>query len=236
MTIAFLEDDPDQAQLILRTLLEAGHDCRSYSQSRDLMAALHTEQFDLILLDWHLPDIDGDTVLYWIRSNLGVRVPVIFLTSRARETDIVQGLQAGADDYIVKPWRAAELQARVAAHLRRSQGTCREDTSFQVENYRIDPILRQISLHGEVISLAPKEFDLAVLFFRNIGRLFSRDALAESIWNRDIPPTSRTLDTHLSNIRQKLRLRPENGVKLSASYALGYRLEVPGVANSGSRS
>jgi len=228
MNIASLEDDPDQAQLILHTLAEAGHRCSNYAQSRDFMAALHTEQFDLILLDWHLPDIDGDTVLHWIRSNLGASMPVIFLTSRSQEADIVQGLQAGADDYVIKPWRAAELLARITALLRRSHNTHPDHGAFQIEDYHIDPTTRQVSLHGEPLSLAPKEFDLALLFFRNIGRLFSRDALAETVWNRDIPPTSRTLDTHMSNIRQKLRLRPENGVKLSSSYALGYRLEFLG--------
>jgi len=232
MNIASLEDDPDQAQLIRRTLAEAGHDCRNYSRSRDLMTALHAERFDLILLDRQLPDIDGNTVLYWIRSNLGASMPVIFVTSHAQEADIVQGLQAGADDYIVKPWRAAELLARVTALLRRTQGIHPDGAAFQVEHYRIDPTQRQISLHGVTLALAPKEFDLALLFFRNVGRLFSRDAIAETVWNRDIPATSRTLDTHLSNIRQKLQLRPENGVKLSASYALGYRLEVLGQVNT----
>lgn len=230
MNIASLEDDPDQAQQILRVLSDAGHACRNFSLGRDLLSALRTEPFDLILLDWHLPDIDGNAVLHWIRANLGMHVPVIFLTSRAQEADIVEGLQAGADDYIIKPWRAGELLARVTALLRRTHGIAPDAGVFQVEGYRIDPSSRQIFLHGEAITLAPKEFDLAVLFFRNTGRLFSRDVLAESVWNRDIPATSRTLDTHLSNIRQKLRLRPENGVKLSSSYALGYRLEVLGEA------
>jgi len=229
MKIATLEDDPDQAQLILRTLIDAGYDARPYTQGRDLIAALQDETFDLILLDWQLPDIDGDTLLHWVRSNLGAGVPVIFLTSRSREADIVQGLKAGADDYIVKPWRAGELLARITALLRRSQGVYGDEAVFQVQHYRIDPVFRQISLHGECVSsLAPKEFELALLFFRNVGRLFSRDTLAEMVWNRDIPATSRTLDTHLSNIRQKLRIRPENGVRLTSSYALGYRLETLG--------
>ena len=80
------------------------------------------------------------------------------------------------------------------------------------------------------MTLAPKEFELALLFFRNQGRLMSRDVLAECVWNREIPATSRTLDTHLSNIRQKLQLRPENGVRLTSSYALGYRLELIGAS------
>ena len=166
----------------------------------------------------------------WLRANVGPRVPVIFLTNRSSEDDLVEGLRAGADDYIVKPLRPLELLARVAALLRRSQIAEPANDSFDVANYRIEPAARVISLNGAAVTLAPKEFELALLFFRNQGRLMSRDVLAECVWNREIPATSRTLDTHLSNIRQKLQLRPENGVRLTSSYALGYRLELIGAS------
>lgn len=230
MKIASLEDDLDQARRIHQVLTAAGYTCTSYHQSRDLLAALRTENFDLVLLDWHLPDIDGDDVVRWLRANVGPRVPVIFLTNRSSEDDLVEGLRAGADDYIVKPLRPLELLARVAALLRRSQIAEPANDSFDVANYRIEPAARVISLNGAAVSLAPKEFELALLFFRNQGRLMSRDVLAECVWNREIPATSRTLDTHLSNIRQKLQLRPENGVRLTSSYALGYRLELIGAS------
>ncbi|MNL27823.1 Alkaline phosphatase synthesis transcriptional regulatory protein PhoP [compost metagenome] len=116
--------------------------------------------------------------------------------------------------------------ARVAALLRRSQISEPANDAFEVARYRIEPAARAISLDGVAIALAPKEFELALLFFRNLGRLMSRDVLAECVWNREIPATSRTLDTHLSNIRQKLQLRPQHGVRLTSSYALGYRLEL----------
>nr|WP_315846923.1 response regulator transcription factor [uncultured Achromobacter sp.] len=230
MKIASLEDDLDQARRIHQVLTAAGYTCTSYHQSRDLLAALRTENFDLVLLDWHLPDIDGDDVVRWLRANVGPRVPVIFLTNRSSEDDLVEGLRAGADDYIVKPLRPLELLARVAALLRRSQIAEPANDSFDVANYRIEPAARVISLNGAAVTLAPKEFELALLFFRNQGRLMSRDVLAECVWNREIPATSRTLDTHLSNIRQKLQLRPENGVRLTSSYALGYRLELIGAS------
>lgn len=226
MKIASLEDDLDQARRIQHVLTAAGYTCSSYQQGRDLLAALRTEVFDLVLLDWNLPDIDGDDVVRWLRANMGYSVPVIFLTNRSQEDDLVEGLRAGADDYIVKPLRPLELLARVAALLRRSQVAEPEEKAFSVASYRIEPSMRTISLNGVAITLAPKEFELALLFFRNMGRLLSRDVLSESVWNREIPATSRTLDTHLSNIRQKLQLRPENGVRLTSSYALGYRLEI----------
>ncbi|MFJ3462570.1 response regulator transcription factor [Achromobacter spanius] len=233
MKIASLEDDLDQARRIQQVLTAAGYACTSYHQSRDLLAALRTETYDLVLLDWHLPDIDGDDVVRWLRAHIGARVPVIFLTNRSAEDDLVEGLRAGADDYIVKPMRPLELLARVAALLRRSQIAEPVDQTIDVARYRVDPTARTVSLDDVAISLAPKEFELALLFFRNVGRLMSRDVLAECVWNREIPATSRTLDTHLSNIRQKLQLRPQHGVRLTSSYALGYRLELVSPSDDG---
>ncbi|OAE59737.1 DNA-binding response regulator [Achromobacter mucicolens] len=233
MKIASLEDDLDQARRIQQVLTAAGYACSSYHQSRDLLAALRTEAFDLVLLDWHLPDMDGDDVVRWLRAHIGARIPVIFLTNRSAEDDLVEGLRAGADDYIVKPMRPLELLARVAALLRRSQIAEPVDQTIEVARYRVDPAARIITLDDEAITLAPKEFELALLFFRNVGRLMSRDVLAECVWNREIPATSRTLDTHLSNIRQKLQLRPQHGVRLTSSYALGYRLELVSPTDDG---
>lgn len=226
MKIASLEDDLDQARHIRQTLTGAGYECDSFQLSVDLLAAMRANEYDLVLLDWQLPDMDGDEVLRQLRANFGFAVPVIFVTSRNQEEDLVRGLQAGADDYIAKPLRQAELLARVAALLRRAQPAPSAHVPFSVAAYRIEPGERSILLHGHKAPLAPKEFELALLFFRNVGRLLSRDLLAESVWNREIPATSRTLDTHLSNIRQKLQLRPQHGVRLTSSYALGYRLDL----------
>lgn len=228
MKIASLEDDAAQGRLIKDTLEASGYDCTLFARGHDLLTVLpKSRPFDLILLDWEVPDISGLDVLHWIRTNMGYSVPVMFITSRTDESDLVVGLRAGADDYMVKPIRQAELLARVSALLRRSNvGLITEQDPFSCAAYHIDPMAGTISLHGTPIELAPKEYDLALLFFRNPGRLFSRDVLSMSVWNRDIPATSRTLDTHLSNIRRKLSLHPENGVRLHASYALGYRLEL----------
>lgn len=226
MNIASLEDDVVQAKLINNCLTNAGYSCTSFHTGKSLIAALtKPDDFDLLILDWEVPDVSGLDVLHWIRDNLGYALPVLFLTSRVDEADLVTGLQAGADDYIAKPIREQELLARIQALARRMNPIVQSNEPFSFGVYNIDPINNTIYLHNEAITLAPKEYELALLLFRNPGRLFSRDVLSTAVWNREIPATSRTLDTHLSNIRRKLQLRPENGVRLNASYALGYRLE-----------
>lgn len=226
MNITSLEDDHVQAGLIQQSLTKAGHTCTVFPTGKSLLSALtknHT--FDLLLLDWEVPDVSGLDVLHWVRANLGYALPILFLTNRTDEVDVVQGLQAGADDYMHKPIREAELVARIDALLRRVNPITQSNDAFDFGVYHFAPFNNKIYLRGQEVVLAPKEYDLALLLFRNPGRLFSRDVLSTAIWNREIPATSRTLDTHLSNIRRKLELRPENGVKLNASYALGYRLE-----------
>lgn len=227
MHIASLEDDPSQGQLVKQILDGAGHQCTVFATGNALLSALGKgQEFDLLLLDWEMPDISGLDVLHWVRNNRGQALPIMFLTSRTLEKDLVTGLQAGADDYMIKPIRAGELTARVQALLRRQHAAPASKQPFRCAAYDIDPATESISLKGLRIELAPKEYELALLLFRNPGRLFSRDVLSHSVWNREIPATSRTLDTHLSNIRRKLQLAPPHGVRLNASYALGYRLEL----------
>lgn len=226
MNIASLEDDAIQAEAIKNILTKAGYNCTVFTTGKSVITTLaKPHEFDLLLLDWEVPDVSGLDVLHWTRENLGYALPVLFLTSRTDEADLVQALQAGADDYIQKPWREGELLARIQALLRRFNPITQSNDAFDFGVYHIDPFHNKIFLRGQEVTLAPKEYELALLLFRNPGRLFSRDVLSTTVWNREIPATSRTLDTHLSNIRRKLELRPDNGVKLNASYALGYRLE-----------
>ena len=226
MKIAILEDDLAQATQMVLAVKKMGYGCKHYSSGKELMSALRDpEMFDLLILDWELPEITGKDVLTWVRSNIGYSLPILFLTSRTSEEDLVEAIEAGADDYISKPYTTEALRVRVLSLLRRANPTDVDNTMLEIGPYQIDTQMRSVRLHDEVIALAPKEFDLAVLFFRNMGRLFSRDALSAAIWNREIPATSRTLDTHLSNVRQKLQIRPENGLRIVSSYALGYRLE-----------
>ncbi|AEC21444.1 two-component response regulator [Pusillimonas sp. T7-7] len=227
MNIASAEDDLVQGQLLQEILASAGHHCTVFPTGNELLTALQRDTaFDLLLIDWELPDINGLDIVRWVRSNMGYTIPVMLVTNRTLEEELVAGLQAGADDYMGKPVRKGELIARTEALLRRQNIEAHSESAFRCGAYDIDPANESIILDGVKADLAPKEYELALLLFRNPGRLFSRDVLSNSVWNREIPATSRTLDTHLSNIRRKLKLRPEHGVRLSSSYALGYRLEL----------
>ncbi|MHA3903099.1 response regulator transcription factor [Castellaniella sp. WN] len=225
--IALLEDDPAQSAWMRQTLTDAGLSCQVFSEGGTLLAALRARApFALLLLDWELPGINGMEVLRWVRANRSEALPVIFVTNRTLESDLVEGLNAGADDYIGKPCRPGELVARIGAQMRRPRPSTSPNESFRLGDFTVDMDIRQIRLRDEPISLTPKEFDLAALFLRHPWRLFSRDDLSALVWNREVPSASRTLDTHLSNIRKKLRLGPATGTLLCASYALGYRLEL----------
>lgn len=225
--VALLEDDPAQSAWLQQILLPANFRCQAFDNGNDLLSALRAgTTFQLLLLDWELPGISGMEVLRWIRANLPGNPPVIFVTSRTLESDLVKGLDAGANDYICKPSRPAELLARIRAQLRPNYFHTAPASSFELGVFSIDTLARQIKVHGEPVQMTAKEFDLAALFLRHPWRLFSRDDLSALVWNREIPSTSRTLDTHMSNIRKKLQLGPASGTLLSSSYALGYRLEL----------
>src|SRR5690606_1445388 len=155
MNIASLEDDPAQAQLILSALTDAGHACTVYAKGKDMIAALAKgHDYDLVLLDWEVPDITGLDVVRWIRAQEGYRIPVIFLTNRTHEDDLVQGLQAGADDYISKPLRRAELLARLDAIQRRLNPAPETDSTFTCGPYTIHPGSGSIRLHEQEVTLA----------------------------------------------------------------------------------
>ena len=185
MRVAVLDDDKVHLELARQTLEGTGHDFHGFPDGKSLLRALRRETFDLLILDWELPDISGIEVMRWARENLEAPVPILFVTNRSAESDVIEGLSAGADDFMVKPIRIGE----------------------------------------QTVVLKQKEFDLAVFLFRNIGRLLSRKHLLEAVWGIEAEISSRSLDTHISRLRGKLGLMPENGYRLSAVYSVGYRLE-----------
>jgi DNA-binding response OmpR family regulator len=222
--ISILEDDPDQLALLKRWLVEDGHDVHGYLAGREAMKHAGRESFDLFVLDWQVPDVSGADVLMWLRTNVSRTVPVLFVTVRDSEQDIVFALENGADDYMVKPARQKELLARVHALLRRAYPRA-EEKHLAFPPFDIDIARGEIRRNGEKIELTPKEFELAVVLFRNVGRLLSRGHLQETVWGRSGDLVTRTVDTHISQVRKKLDLRVETGYRVVPIYNYGYRLE-----------
>ena len=225
MRIAYLEDDMAQAELITHWLKEAGHNCIHMASGREFMSLLRRDTFDILVLDWEVPDMNGYAVLEEVRAS-GNRTPVLFATQRDDESSIVGALSQGADDYMVKPTKQAELLARISALGRRAGvSEMDEETALSVGPWTVDRSRRQILLDEDAIKLTDKDYELACYLFQNVGKLMSRAHLLEKVWGIMTPIESRTVDVHISRIRRSLHIRPERGYRIKTVYQHGYRLE-----------
>ena len=238
MRIGLLEDDLSQIELISLWASEAGDQLQSYTTGKSFREAMNTENFDLLVLDWHLPDTTGIEELDWLRGEHASNTPVIFITSRDSEESVVEALDHGADDYMVKPVNKSITLARIKALQRRNRigdmlTASGDETADETEQasaildfdpYLINTEEHSISVNGETIKLTNKEFELAAYLFRHAGCLVSRDHLLEYIWGTRADLNTRTVDTHVSRIRSKLGINPAIGWQLSSIYQRGYRL------------
>lgn len=225
MNIAIVEDDPIQTTLICRWLEEAGHDCHCYSDGESFLTAPPVTSHQLLLLDWELPGHSGLDVLNRIRSEQNQYIPVIFVTKRNGEHDIVKALRSGADDYLTKPARQQELLARIEAIARRSAKQSDNDGVESIGPFTIHQHSRLLQRNGQSLELTQKEFALAIHLLRNIGKLLTREELLDKVWGHANNLNTRTVDTHISRVRKKLKLIPEQGWQLGAIYQYGYRLD-----------
>lgn len=224
MRIALLEDEQEQAQHIQGMLSERGHQCDHFPTGQAFLSAVLHRSYDLLILDWQIPDTSGIEVLEQIRAQQNWQIPVVFLTQRDSEADIVRALDAGADDYLCKPAREAELLARINALARRTNPDSEKEV-LAYGPFRINTQQRSIQLHGETLRLTDKDFDLTLFLFQNQGRLLTRDMLLERVWGLVSDINTRTVDTHMSRLRRRLGLNPENGFRIKTIYQRGYRLE-----------
>lgn len=220
-----LDNDRSQMDLVCQVLTSAGHSCHAFDSGKEMLNQLRRESYDMLVIHWQVPDVSGAEVLRWARERLPANLPVLFMTNSSGEDDIVAGLAAGADDYMIKPIRRGELVARVQALLRRAYPTQNAAEQIQFAHYVFETRTGRLMMKGIPVDLTQKEFDLALLFFRNIGRPLSRAYILEAVWARDVEVPSRTMDTHVSRVRSKLQLRPEHGFRLAPVYSYGYRLE-----------
>jgi DNA-binding response OmpR family regulator len=226
MKIAYLEDDAESAASVCGWLREAGYEVEWFDSGTKCAQAVSSGRFDVGLFDWIVPDLSGTEVLARLQIELRQSMPpVIFVTARDSEDDVVDVLSAGADDYIVKPFSRPLLLARLQAVLRRKGGVAATPPTQDFGRLVVDHGRRQFSLDGKVVTLTERETDLALHFFQNIGRLLTRDHLIQVVWSLTPNIDTRTVDVHVSGLRRKIGLAPEFGWRLVSIYGHGYRLE-----------
>jgi len=223
MHIGILEDDSDQLALLALWLESASHTSHGFGLTAAFIDGLKKERFDLLLIDWMLPDGSGADVLHWVRNNLGWDIAVVVVTARDDEATVVAALKAGADDFVVKPPKPLELLARLASAARRVKPGGLP--VLRLGAFEVDVQRHTLTLEGAAITLTQKEFDLSVYLFQNPGKLLSRDHLLNKIWGLNTEVDTRTVDTHVSRLRKKLRLDGSTGWKLTPIYGYGYRFD-----------
>ncbi|MDR2956768.1 MAG: response regulator transcription factor [Coriobacteriales bacterium] len=215
--ILIVEDDENIANMIEATLGIGGYSCEIALDGDIAVKALHERNYDLILLDIMLPGKDGFTV-FEERGMLAANTPVIFLTAMGDVPSKVKGLRMGAEDYIVKPFEAVELLARIEVVLRRSHP---QPVILKHAEIVVDSERHQVTNNGQKVDLTPKEFDLLTFFINNTDIALTRERLLSAVWGYDYYGDTRTVDTHVQQLRKKLDLSSD----LVTIQRLGYRLE-----------
>ncbi|MGW4465869.1 response regulator transcription factor [Micromonospora sp. NPDC004704] len=224
--LLLIEDDPAIRTPLLRALRERGHAVAAAGTAMTGLQTVLEDRPDLVVLDLGLPDLDGLELLRMLRAVTAV--PVIIATARDDEAEIVRGLDAGADDYVVKPFTAAQLDARVRAVLRRGAGQPGAAAAvLVVGGLRVDPSARQISLAGTPVELTPREFDLLHYLAGRAGQVVSKRELLTQVWQVPYGGADKTVDVHLSWLRRKLGETADAPRYLHTVRGVGIRLDAP---------
>ena len=223
MRILLVEDDTHTAAFVAKGLREDGHLVDCADNGRDGLFLATTETFDALVLDRMLPAVDGLTLLRTLRG-AGNRVPVLLLTALGEVDHRVEGLRAGADDYLVKPFAYAELSARLDSIARRGAAGGSEPTRLRVADLELDLLSREASRGGRRIELQPREFRLLEYLMRQAERVVTRTMLLEAVWDYHFDPQTNVIDVHISRLRQKIDhgfARPLLHTVRGAGYRLG---------------
>jgi DNA-binding response OmpR family regulator len=222
--VLLVEDDAAIRSALIRGLNELGHAVASAPTAMGGLEQAVSNHPDLVVLDLGLPDVDGTTMLRMLRGTSSV--PVIVATARDDETVIVAVLDAGADDYLVKPFSAAQLDARIRAVLRRSGGST-GDPTLEVGELRLNPRSRQAALDGSELDLTPREFDLLHYLVAHSGEVISRRELLSAVWQLPLGGSDKTVDVHLSWLRRKLGETAHGPRYIHSVRGVGVRLSAP---------
>ena len=226
-TILIVEDDPSMLTGLKDNFEFKGYKVLTAADGeKGLEAALNATP-DLIILDIMLPKINGYEICRLIRAE-GLEMPIIMLTAKGEESDVVLGLNIGADDYVTKPFSISELLARSAAFLRRTKMNA-EDEVVEFGDYRLDGAARRLMRGEEEIELSPKEFNLLAYFTERRGRALTRDDILNAVWGYDCIVTSRSVDRFVTTLRNKIEPDPANPVFIHTVRQVGYRFDPPQV-------
>ncbi len=221
--ILVVEDEPALADAVGYSLRADGHHVETVGTGEDAIAAAQDRPFDLLVLDLMLPGVSGIEVCRQLRA--GSAVPILMLTARDSEVDRVLGLEAGADDYVTKPFSMNELLARVRSILRRRELDSRALGSVrEAGGLRLDLERYEATVDGEPVQLTPSELKLVALLARELGRVYSRREIMQHLWDSEYVGDARAADLHVSNIRHKIERDPENPQRLLTVRGAGYKL------------
>jgi DNA-binding response OmpR family regulator len=223
-TILLVEDDERISEPLLRVLANEGFDVIHAANGAEGLEALAGGRPSLILLDLTLPDIDGLDVCRKIREERP-ELPVIMLTARAEEMDVIVGLGAGADDYVPKPFRLAELVARIRARLRIAEAAHQMPRELSGGPLRVNTESRRAHLNGEELELTSKEFDLLALLMSKPDATFTREQIMSNVWDENYRGSTRTLDTHISTLRRKIGDDSDPPTLIVTVRGVGFRFE-----------
>ena len=223
-TILLVEDDERISEPLLRVLGTEGYEVVHAPTGNEGLEAIASRKPDLVLLDLTLPDIDGLDVCRKVREDRP-ELPIIMLTARAEEMDVIVGLGAGADDYVPKPFRLAELVARIKARLRVASAAHQMPRELTGGRLRVNTESRRAYLNGEELELTSKEFDLLALLMSKPDATFTREQIMSSVWDENYWGSTRTLDTHVSTLRRKIGDDTDPPSLIVTVRGVGFRFE-----------
>ena len=226
-TLLIVDDEKDIVSALEIYLKPEGYEILTANSGKQAVDIMHRERVDLILMDIMMPEMDGYQATSKIREESNV--PIIFLTAKSEDTDMILGLNIGADDYITKPFNILEVKARIKAILRRnSKASAKTEASSRIEtgDMRMDCDSRSLFIHDKEVYLTAKEFDLLELLVLNPNKVYSRETLLNTIWGYDYPGDARTVDVHVRRLREKIEENPSEPKYVHTKWGVGYYFNV----------